>query len=662
MKLSLEDVQMRISHVETERAGYCKIAAEWEKMWALDAGFKQNWQDAVEKEGREQVTLPDPLNIVNLAKRLISTSPRIDVPPQDETEEASRTSDKVKAFLTAMWQRINWQQGRIVLDDAIWYSLVRGRVAGEVKWIKDDLPKLLQKKRFPILVRTLDPLNVGIKRGPLYVEYAFHKYETDRAEARQRYPRLSLWKDESKQRVADEDTRVTVCDFWYVNPSDGRVWNCIIVDDEFAKTPKVTDYPYVPIFEAFGDSAPTQDKTYEGMSILHGLEELWPYKCRLASNMGTGVLWALWPFIAVSNENGQIVDDITVRPGATVPVPAGTRFDTVKPQMDLNMLQAMLAQVDNAVQQSAFPNVMYGDAGSMQAGFGINILSDAAKGRIKSFMEYLEMFVQNANELVLALIDEFGGKDQVQLWGRQEGTEKLYRLELGKKDINGYYENQVKLRPQLPQDDLQVQTLGVRLADGKYISRQTLREKYLSIAMPEDEQDRIFAEMALENPEVMKNVSILKLMDLFPNGAWRPLVKGTGLEQLAEELVKPPTPLPEPPMGMGMPPGPPPGMMGPPPGPGGPPPMGPPGGPPPGMMPPGPPMGPGGPPPPIQPPGIPGPMGGGIPPEMQGQMTPEMMGIPPGMPPEMFAQLMGNPLPPGEELNALGGPPPPGVM
>jgi hypothetical protein len=39
--------------------------------------------------------------------------------------------------------------------------------------------------------------------------------------------------------------------------------------------------------------------------------------------------------------------------------------------------------------------------------------------------------------------------------------------------------------------------------------------------------------------------------------------------------------------------------------------------------------------------------------EQQGQLTPELMGLPPGMDPAMFAQLMGQPLPPGEELNGL---------
>ena len=52
------------------------------------------------------------------------------------------------------------------------------------------------------------------------------------------------------------------------------------------------------------------------------------------------------------------------------------------------------------------------------------------------------------------------------------------------------------------------------------------------------------------------------------------------------------------------------------------------------------------------------PMGGGIPPELQGQPVPEDMDLIRQQNPALFAQLMGNPLPPGEELDQLGGVPP----
>ena len=60
---------------------------------------------------------------------------------------------------------------------------------------------------------------------------------------------------------------------------------------------------------------------------------------------------------------------------------------------------------------------------------------------------------------------------------------------------------------------------------------------------------------------------------------------------------------------------------------------------------------------PVQPPAaMVGPQGGGIPPELQGQLTPEMLGVP-NMPPELWAQLMQRPLPPADQDLALMGAP-----
>jgi len=61
----------------------------------------------------------------------------------------------------------------------------------------------------------------------------------------------------------------------------------------------------------------------------------------------------------------------------------------------------------------------------------------------------------------------------------------------------------------------------------------------------------------------------------------------------------------------------------------------------------------------IQPPAalIP-PQGGGLPPELQGQLTPEMLNMPGTPDPLLFGQLTGNPVPPSEELDILSGLPP----
>ena len=337
---------------------------------------------------------------------------------------------------------------------------------------------------------------------------------------------------------------------------------------------------------------------------------------------------------------GHEQNDIVVRPGSTQHAVEGTKIQEVRPQANAQLLESMLSKLDADIQQATFPGVLYGDAGNMQAGYGVNILSQAATGRVEAVRGSLERGLMWLNELVLALVDTFDDDNEgVELWGRNEGDEKLYRACLYKKQIGGFYENAVQLKVSTPQDDIQMQTLGIRLADGKYISRQTLRDKYLRITVPGDEQDRVFAEMAMENPEVQKVLSITHLIKSHPE-TWEALVKSTPLEQMAYriasevlgleiELPPPPPEMMQPPQGM--------------------PPMG---GPP--MPPQGPPMPPG--PPPIQPPAeLVGPMGGGIPPEMQGQMGGgEAMGMPPDMDPALFAQIMGLPVGAGEELAMMG--------
>ena len=650
MKLDEEQILQRVSNTETKRVKYVEMAKQWEKMWLLDPGFSKTLSDSINKDGREQVITADPYNVVNLAQRLISTQPRIDVPPKDNTDEAARAAQDKERFLTAMWQRIAHLQGRNVLYDAAWLSLVRGRCAFEVKWIKDVLPPKMAERRFPILIRTLDPLNVGVHRGPLYTEYAYHKYKEARVNVRQRYPKLKIFTDDDTRsygrRFSDENDELSVIDFWWISPSTGDIWNAVLVEDEFAKPPKKTNYTFIPIIEVYGDSAPTKDESHRGLSILYPLDGPWQYKCRLQSNLGTGVLWATWPFFTVENEEGMEVPDFKVRPGATEHVPAGTRINQVMPQVNLSVMDAMLAKLDETLQQSAFPSVLYGDSGGMQAGYGVSLLSDSARGRIKSPLEYLEMAVMQVNEAVMALTEAFDDDEEgIELWGKDAAAGKLFKLKMYGKDLDGYYENMVTLRPNLPQDDAQRMAFGLQMVNSGNLSKQTFWDKWVSVDMPNDEADRIWAQRAIESEELSKNMMVVKLIEMYPQ-TWEKIIAGTPLEQIAQRFKAPPPPPPGlPPIGASA-------MM-----PDGMPPL-PPGGPPPGMppMPPG-----GGGPMPLQPPAIPMPQGGGLPPVMQGQMEPEMMGLPPGGDPSLFAQMMGQPLPPGEELNLLAGLPQEGL-
>lgn len=708
MKLTLEDILTRVTRTEQDRAEYNRLAESWEKMWRLEV-FNRTTSEAISRDAQEQVTLPGPYNIVQLGQRLISTTPKIDVPPAAGTEHADDGAKNCERWLSAMFQQTNRQQQRNIIADASWWSIVRGRNVFDVRWVLDDLPAAMKKTHLPLLIRTLDPLNVGIKRGPLYTLWAYHKYKDERILVKNRYKKLKLPVQVDHENGSNgENELIEVIDFWWHDPDTGAVWNAIIVGDEFAKKPTETDYPAIPLIEIYGDSSPLSKEAYKGVSLLHPIMDLWPYQCRLASQMGTGLLYYFWPPVTVMNEYGQPVDNFKLRPGETTPVPWGTKIDQHQLSPNVPLAQAMMSQIDGAMQESTFPGVMYGKApGDLQAGFGVSLLADQAKGRIRSFLENLEFGLAQVCQLALGLIAAMDTSDDgVSAWGMDERSKSPYRLTIKKEEIADYNEVVVSLKPQVAQDDMQRQTLGLRLVEGGIISKERFRSHFLPMALPPDEDAVIEWEQAQQSDPMKPYIYSLAMKKRL----------GPDWGKYIDVNAPPPPPFGPPPQ-QGPPPGGPGGPMMPPGGPGGPmmppggPPQGPPGppmppqgmsGPPPPMMPPGPPPGPpgmpplppgvtpemvmmaiqmimqhgpppgmaGGPPGPPMGLGVPGgppmppgqsdqmltpPTGGGIPAEMQGQLTPEALNLPPGMNPLEFAALSGRHVEPADELAMIAG-------
>lgn len=629
----IEEILDRVDELEEERAPYRRAAEDWEKMWALKA-FDKPAERALEEDAQEQVTVPTPYNVVHLARRLISTDPRIEVPAADANDDEDQAAVRRERFLSAFWQRANKEQRRVIAADVAWQALVRGRFVLEVTWVKDLLPKRLKERRLPILVRTLDPMNVGIKQGPLYTEYAYHKYTERRSAIKQRYPDLDLGDTKGKSRggMYSED-ELDVIDFWWTDQSDGSIWHAVLVDRHFAIEPVQTDYPDIPIVEGYGDSAPVKEEEFRSVSILHPIKGTWEYHCRLASQVGTGLLFYFWPAILVSNDSGQEVDDFEVRPGTTTTVPPGTNVNIVRADVNVPLAQNMISMIDRMQQESTFPGVMYGDSGSMQAGYGVSILADAARGRVNMFRRNMESAIEHADELILGLVETFAGRDGVKVWAKSEKSGEIYHEVLTPSDISGNYENMVSLAPQVPSDDLQKQTMGLRMVQDGIMSKRTFRDRQANIMFPDDEETRITTERMWDDPAFASKKALRAFQETYPD-SWQTLIAGTPLEQEAqkqeeakrkEEMANMPPELAAmlaggPMPGPGMPP-----MQGAMPGPG---PMGPP------MM------GPGGA-PPIQPDGM-GPVLG--PPEAQGMLTPEMMGLGPTPPPGLFQEMTGQPL------------------
>jgi hypothetical protein len=642
MKLDVKQVVERIEQTRDERREYVRMARRWENAWTMKI-FDKTAEQRLEEEGKEQVTLPTVYNAVHLAQRLLGSQPKIEIPKRDKTEAADRAAKLRERWINAVWQTMYLQRRRNFIQDASWQLFVRGRAVMRVLWVYPQLPKMMQNRVLPFKFDLLDPVDCGFRDGPLFPEYAYSTEIMPITSLIQMYPKGNLEplisKHQNSKYFNKEEVEVT--DFWYTD-KDGAVWHTVIANNQVdVLPPRKTDYPVIPLYEIYGDSAGVPSETYRGLSLIHPMDDLYRYQCRLASQIATGTMYYMWPLILFTNEFGAPINpEFSLKPGGWEQLPSGTQWQLLQPSPNVPLAQSISQQVESSLQQAAFPGVLFGEApGDLQAGYGINLLGEAARGRISLFRAALEFGIMWANELIFALVETFAPRHMPQgvtAYGRSAGDSKPYHCTLRPEDILGQYENIVSIKPTVPQDEIQRLTIFMRMVGEGLISPQTFRDTILNLDMPEDEQWRIWLAQTLNSPELKGKVYLSTLMQYFPD-TWMEWIKGTPLEQLVNQMLGLSQPQPQQQMPPQMPPQ---------------------------QMPPQ-----AGPMPmpqvdmtmpsdvsgsaigasPMQPenPGA-GILPGVIPPELAGQITPEMLGNP-NIDPILFAQLMGKPMTPGEQ-------------
>lgn len=513
--MKVEEINALVASYENSQADYYRKAKQWEKMWRLEA-FEENRDEAL-RDGREQVTLPDPYNVVQLATRLFSTIPAITCPSEDVTKEKDESAQIRQKFLSALWHRASRELRRDVIKEAAMFGLIRGRFAFDLRWIGKSIPEAQKKRRMPFLLRTLDPYNVGERRGPIGPRWAYHRYDETFPNIVQHWPdaRNRVTRSKHVKAKLEEDDELQVVDFWWMQ--DGKVWNAVTVEDKYLKEPVETDYPDIPIVCGFADYSPVGGEAYRGMSILHPMNGLWQYNCRLASQMGTGVLWYFWPAITVENEFGQEVPDLELRPGTTTPLPPGTKVDSIRFEPNVPIASMMQQQLSSAQQQSTFPGVLYGQApGDVQAGYAINILSEAARGRISDLVFQMQQAMMTVNEIALGLVEKMATSEGIAIWGYDEAKDDVVHVGIKPKDIDGYLENKVKITLNVPNDDMGKKAMGLQEVDKGLISHNYYRQNYSTHPVPADEEKRVLLEQAMRHPQLQERVMEIMLREYLP--------------------------------------------------------------------------------------------------------------------------------------------------
>jgi hypothetical protein len=673
MKLDAGEIVQLVDETEQKRNSWAKAANVWESDW-YGARYSDTALDHQEIDGIKAVVTPDAFNIVQLLLRFVAGEQRVEVPSLSVKEDDEDRSEIMEEWTVAFDQESNRQQGRNHINDMTLQSGVLARGATQVVWVGDLHKKQKITNRLPILRLTRDPRNVGIGRGAFGVNYAYHKYNTSRSYISEMYPSFKL-PSEPEGRIVQGvlNEKHKVIDYYYRH--NGAIWHGVVIDKEFAKNPVQTDYPEIPFVEHYADGAPFDDELGRSLSILHPVHELIKMKSDIMSKVATGLMYHYDPVIIFKNVPEDL--KLEVGPGANVYLSGDQSMEPFSPAPNVPMAQALLAMIQQGIDQATFPGVTYGDApGGVNAGFALQSLSQQARSRVNVIRQNIESAMEAINQLVFGLVEAFVPEEGVEVYGRSSRGDRGKPLKLDAKTIKGNYANQVSLMPESPMDDVGKLTAYSHLIDKGVISKTFFQNRIMNIPVPRDEELKIAFERALQMPEMQQKHTLRAMQKSMAQDDWELAIQGTPLQKVHEsemqwraqkkaeaeaakearrlekqqkEMQEMMANMPPPPPGMMGPPGIPPGMMPP----GGPPMMPPPGPPsmPPGMM--GPPMPPQG---NMQPQGLPG-----VPPGMAGQMTPDMLGIPPGAIPGQFDQMMGGPPPTEEDLlrSMLGGGAPP---
>lgn len=620
---SVQDIQDIVQNRMDERSALYRGMDKMQSAWSGKIWDKSK-QAALAIEGKRQVTTPAPYNTVGLAMRLLDVDPKIQVPIPGDGAEADKNAELVERWLNTMWENIAIEQIANPIVGATWQSFTLGRHVMQILWIEDELPSSMVDYRLPFTVRTLDPRNAGTYHNGIYTEYGWHRYDETLNSVSARYGlrKKKDWKDR------DMEDEVEVIDYYWVE--DKGVYNAVIVDEVFVKKPTLTNYRMVPIVEGYGDYAPLSVEEEKSMSLLAPMLESWLYDCELKSQIATGILYYFWPFLIAVNDQGHPIEDIKIRPGMIKAYPAGTRIDSVIGSPNSELVANMSAMMESAMQQSSFPEVLHGKApGDVQAGYGIDILAQSARGRINSFRQNLERTIATINMIALDMLSwpNVSKKKGITVFGFSPQAQMGRYYTINEKMVDGKYRTIVNLKVDLDSSRLQKQTFWLRLVEAGIISKKTFLETVLTDEVPEEELERVKIQEALESDEMKPKTLLYALQSGFPEegdkdnraATWRELIENTPFAALVaqeDEAMNPQVPANgdlEQMLG-GMPPGMPPGMQGPPPGP---------------------PQG-----PPMQ---AEMPMSPVMPVETQGGLTPEAMGAGANFPPELWDMLMNQP-------------------
>lgn len=430
----------------------------------------------------------------------------IDVPLA--SPRAAARAERIQKFLIGTWMQTRQPVLRTSVRHAFLYGIAwRKRMFAPELWpdaprfddyhdaasYREALADFMEKRSlsYPLISRNVNPKNLIWDDSRAGRKWAIEFYQRDVQDIARRYPE---WVGKTAgNRLTDW------VEYW------DDTWCMYLAGGEVVWGPYEHGYgfvPYVPLMPNNAldfDDGPPQDR-YQG--ILYPIRNLLQAQARLLSQHEAilrTVSWRTLDFFGPPQIAKQTMEEYQLFGGKNV-IPTGVE---VKPSPVVQVppeIMSELSRVEGLIDEATFPDVLRGARPTgISTGFGVSVLAGMGRLVFQGIADGLARSIEEENQCILKLVEN---KIQGRITVHARTDIHSFDQSIGPDDINGYYENTVKIKAEAPEERERESLLAMRLWDGGTgIIDLYEAQRRAGVANPLEMQNRQAAERIMSSPE-----------------------------------------------------------------------------------------------------------------------------------------------------------------
>lgn len=470
----------------------------------------------------------------------LAEPPRISCPPLNETDKEKRKANAREKALVAAWKRMTREVGYDVsvklVDGALAdgmsvaltlernevYSNMRGypsRIEGQnAKAYLDEVEDYKKRAELPFVVMYVDPLTYypvysGSRKTSEWYVYnvplldAMDEFGITEKEGRYVKIKPNNRREPVENELFLENKTVQVAECWTRNKVYYLIDRCFVEERENKRKRS----PFT-VFGGLITSSMEPAKAYQ--SIIEPFKHLIPaVEELLAMKMNWSAIGAFPFFLDKNSEPSmgtlptglQEAENITdIRPGSVLRGDVGFLSPPPVGQDLTDLVNLMLSFIS----KSGLASVMYGEMPAGSAGYLANQLATNSTLIYRPILKNFEMAMSEIMSNILRIVDDLGEEVPVYFDGKIKRRNVAEWMILDPKDINGFYEVDVKMKMVSQYDRIMGGDFGGRMNSAGILPKDFVIEELMQYDDPNTLLDQVAVERYLDSPQIAEVISL----------------------------------------------------------------------------------------------------------------------------------------------------------